>query len=275
MKKEVFNYLYLLIGSFSLSLGVVGFLSPNKIATGGTAGLAIVFQDITGLSIGILFAIINIPLILIGVKHLGKHFALKTVVAIALMMIFIELLTRIVKLESFSSDPLLATLYGGVLVGIGLGLIFKGGGSAGGGTIIAKIITSKTEFKTGSVILVLDAVVIASAGFVFNSIELALWSLISIFTASKLIDLIITGRAGQKVLHISSYKELSSLGVIIHEQIGVKGTLIKGNNLNGEEQKDVIFIVVNMNRINAIKQIVMSYDKSAKLIVMEATEILG
>jgi uncharacterized membrane-anchored protein YitT (DUF2179 family) len=275
MKKEIVNYFFLLIGSFILSLGVVGFLSPNQIATGGTAGLAIILNSIFDLPIGILFFLINIPLLAIGLKYIGRQFAVKTVIAIALMTASIDLLKEIIEIKALSSDPLLATLYGGVLVGIGLGFIFKGGGSAGGGTIIAKIVATKSDLKPGSVILILDSLVILSSAIVFNSLELALWSLISIFATSKLVDLVITGRSNEKLVHISSFKELTTLGTLIHEQLGVRGTIVNGNDLSGKEKKDVIYIVIDSNRINMIKQLVISYDENARMIITETKEILG
>ena len=275
MRKEVLNYFFITIGCVFLAFGVVGFLSPNDIATGGTAGLAIIFHTVFDLSIGVLFALINVPLLLVSIKYLGKYFALKTTIAIVLMGVFIDVLAKGFELDALSNDPLLATLYGGVTVGAGLGFIFKGGGSAGGGTIIARIVTSKTTLKTGTVILILDAIVVAAAGFVFHSIELALWSMISIYVTSKMIDMILTGRPLEKIVHISSLKCLTGLGKIINDTIGVSGTIVKGNDLSLKENKDIIFVVVPMNRLNALKDIVKRHDKDAKMIVMEASEMLG
>jgi len=274
-KYELLNYLYILIGSFSLALGVVAFLSPNKVATGGTAGLAIILHYIFNLPTGVLMALINIPLLLVSIKFLGKKFAIKSIVAITFIVLFIDFLAEIIQLPSMSDNLLLATLYGGVAVGVGLGLIFKGGGSAGGGTIIAKIITSKFDVKTSDVILVLDAVVVCSAGFVFNSVELALWSLISIFAAAKLIDAVLTGKSSQKIVHISSYKNLNELSLKISEAIGVCGTIVHGDDFKLSENKDILFIVVDRNRINVLKDLVYLYDNQAKMIVMEATVMLG
>ncbi len=275
LKQELFNYFFIIIGSFLLAFGVVGFLSPNKIATGGTAGLAIIFHYLTNLPTGTLLALINVPLLLVSVKYLGKYFAVKTIVTIILMGVFIDLLAEVMLLPALSKEPLLATLYGGVIIGIGLGLIFKGGASAGGGTIIAKIVTSKTSLKTGNVILFLDAIVVVSAGFVFKSVELALWSMISIFAASKLIDTVLTGRPGERIVHISSSKNLTELSAIIDERLHLSGTIVKGNDLAIHENKDIIFIVVTNNKLNTLKNLVFAYDNEAKMIVMDATEMLS
>ncbi|MEE9364946.1 MAG: YitT family protein [Cellulophaga sp.] len=275
MKNEVFNYIYILIGCICLAFGVVGFLSPNEIATGGTAGLAIVFHHLFNLPIGVLFGLINIPLLLVSIKYLGKYFALKSTVAIVLMGVLIEILSNVLSIEALSENPLLATLYGGVAVGIGLGLIFKGGGSAGGGTIIARIVTSKTSLKTGEVILLLDTIVVITAGVVFESIELALWSMISIYTTTKLVDAVLTGRSNKRIVHISSNENLSELGIVIGQRIGVSGTVVKGKDLNQTESKDILFVLVPVNRLQLLKQLVIGYDRKAKMHVFEATEMLG
>ena len=274
-KDEILNYVYILLGSLIMAFGLVSFLSPNHIATGGTAGLAIVLHSVVNLSIGVLMALVNIPLIIIGWKYLGQKFALKTVICILLIVVFVDLFAQVFKTPNLSTNLMLAALYGGVSVGSGLGLIFKGGASAGGGTILAKIISTKTNLKTSSVILILDALVVISAAYVFKSIELGLWSLISIYVGSKLIDTVLVGAQNQKIVHISSSKNLIELSRIISESIGVSGTIVNGNDLNSSEKKDIIFIMIDKNRINTLKQIVYHYDSEVKMIVMEATEVLG
>ena len=276
MKKEWTNYVFLTVGSFLLALGVVGFLSPNSIATGGIAGLSIILNKVFNISIGLLFALINIPLLLVSVKYLGKYFAFKTTIAIALITIFIEVLTQIIPIGALSTDTLLATLYGGIIIGAGIGLVFKGGGSAGGGSLIARIInTKKPNIKPSTVILILDAFVIIATGFVFKSIELSLWSMISIYASSKMIDLILTGRPNEKIVHISSFKNLTELGNLIIDQIGASGTLVNGKNLSYTENKDLILVAVPKNRLEKLKTLVQIYDPEAKMIIVEATHILG
>jgi len=276
MKKEVLNYLFIIVGAFLLAFGVIAFLSPNDIATGGTAGLSIVLNRVLHISIGVLFAAINIPLLLVSIKYLGKYFAFKTMLSIVFVSIFSEILHQFIPLTSFTNDTILATLYGGIVVGSGIGLIFKGGGSAGGGSIIARIVTAKyPTIKAGAVIFILDGIVVATAGFVFESVELALWSMISIFATSKMIDLILTGRPNEKIVHISSFKNLNELGKLINDKIGASGTLVNGKNLTRTENKDLILVAVPRNRLEKLKSIVHQYDSEAKMIVIEATHLLG
>lgn len=275
IRNEFLNYLYIFLGSLVMAIGVVGFLSPNHVATGGTAGLAIVLHTVTNWPIGVLMAIINIPLLIMSLKYLGKKFAIKTVFCIAVIVVLVDTLSQLIQLPALSNNLMLATLYGGVTIGIGLGLIFKGGASAGGGSILAKIIAANSSIKTSTVVLLLDAAVVASAGIVFRSVELALWSLISIYVASKLIDTILVGAPNQKIVHISSVKNLAELSRIISENLGVSGTIIKGNDLGRTEYKDIIFLMIDKNRLNSLKQLVVEYDDQVKMIVMEATEVLG
>lgn len=272
LKTEFINYTLILLGSLIMAYGIIVFLSPNKVATGGTAGLAIVFNAITKVSISSLMILINLPLILLSIKYLGKEFALKTVICIVSISIF-TFIFDFVKLKALSDELLLATLYGGVTVGIGLGLIFKGGASAGGGTILAKILSVKYRFKTSNVILGLDTIVVVLVALTYNSIELALWSLISIFATSKLIDTILVGANNQKIVHISSSKNLTILSSLISDQLGIKGTIVKGRELGETENKDIIFILIEKNKLNTLKQIAFQFDTDVKMIVMEAAEI--
>ncbi len=269
------HYGFLLLGSIFLALGMVGFLAPNHIATGGTAGLAIVLNQLTHWPIGILMLLVNIPLLVGSIKFLGRSFAFKSIFAISSTTVLIDFLAEFLHLPPWSKDPLLATLYGGISVGVGLGCIFKGGGSAGGGTIIARIIAQKTDFKIGQVILFIDAIVVVSAGVVFQSVELALWSMISIFVASKVVDLILTGHPSEKIVHISSSKNLDVLSKEIITTFGVGGTLLSGRDLTVNEKKDVIFITIQRNRLSALKDLVYKWDAHARLVVMEAAELLG
>jgi len=275
LKNSLMSLLYILSGSLLMAFGITAFLAPNHIATGGTAGFAIVMNHVYPISIGVWMTLINIPLLILSVKYIGKKFAVKTILSIVFIVLSVELLVNYFTISAFSNDLMLSTLYGGILIGTGLGLIFKGGASAGGASIIAKILTAKYGVKTSTTIMILDAFVILLAGLVFKSIELALWSLISIYVGSKLIDMILVGAQNQKIVHISSIKNLHELSKIISDELGISGTVIKGNDLQISEYKDIIFLMIDKNRLQELKQIVFNYDSHVKMIVMEANEVLG
>jgi len=266
--------LFTIIGSVIMALGISTFLAPNKIATGGTAGLGIITNAVSNLPIGTSIILINIPLLIIGFRFLGKKFALKTILCLITLALFTDYFKNFLQIPPFTNELLLATLYGGIAIGIGLGFIFKGGASAGGATIIAQIISNKKGIKSSTIILILDAFVILLTAFTFKSIELALWSLISIFITSKLIDFMLTGTSNQKIIHISSTKNLSDLSLLIKDQIGIQGTIVKGNELGESEYKDIIFILIEKPKIPALKNLVKHYDNHAKMIVMEANKVL-
>lgn len=258
-----------------MALGIYGFLAPNKIATGGTAGIAILLNYMYALGIGTWMLIINIPLILIGIKFLGKTFAFKTILCIVAISASLTLLNKLHYFDAFSETIMLATLYGGLLIGIGLGLVFKGGASAGGASIIAQVINKTIGIKQAHVMLAVDALVIIATGIVFKSIELALWSLISIYATSKIMDTILIGTSSQKIVHISSRKNLSELSNLINTELGISGTILKGQDLQVSEYKDVIMLMSDRSNLNALKKLVINYDSEVKMIVMEATEVLG
>lgn len=274
LKAELKNYLFIIVGAIFLATGMVGFLIPNKIATGGIAGLSIILHHLFELPTGVILMLVNIPLLLLSLNYLGKKFAIRTIITIVIIALFVDLLGEIYAIAAFSDNTLLSSLYGGVFVGIGLGLIFKGESSAGAGTIIAKILNEKANIKTGDAILILDALVVVAAGVVFKDIELALWSLISIYVSAKLINLLLTGSKHQKIVHIA-LDNPEKIQQKITEELGITGTLMQGNDLYNSNHKNIIFIVVDNSKINVLKKMVHATDPNALMIVMEATELLG
>lgn len=274
LKVELKNYLFIIVGAIFLAAGMVGFLIPNKIATGGIAGLSIILHHLFELPTGVILILVNIPLLLLSLNYLGKKFAIRTIITIVITALFIDLLSEVYNITAFSDNTLLSSLYGGVFVGIGLGLIFKGESSAGAGTIIAKILNEKANIKTGDAILILDALVVVAAGVVFKDIELALWSLISIYVSAKLINLLLTGSKHQKIVHIA-LDHPEKLQQKITEELGITGTLMQGKDLYSSNHKNIIFIVVDNSKINVLKKMVHATAPNALMIVMEATELLG
>lgn len=274
MHGEIKNYSYIFFGSLFLSLGVVSLFIPNAIVTGGTSGMAILLHYLLGLPTGVMMIAVNAPLLLIGAKYLGKRFTLRTVVTIVLSAVLIDFFTEVLHVKALSHNVILASLFGGGLIGVGLGLVLSGNASAGGSTILAKIIASKTTIKASSVILFIDIIIIIAIGFIFKDVDLALWSLVSIYVSAKGIDMVLTRGPSKKVVHIVSTK-IELLCEQIVENLGKDGTIIEGNGIFEREAKRMIFLVVENRKIRLLRDIVAQNDKEAFMVVMEASELLG
>lgn len=273
-KTELTNYFFIITGSLILSLAVIGFFPPNNLLTGGTAGLALLLHYVTNYSIGAIMIAINLPLLIIGAKYLGKLFAIRTIVTIIITSLFLDLFSEILVLKPFIIDTILASIFGGIGIGIGLALIIKGNSSAGGSTIIARIVATKTEIKPGKVILVIDLLIIFSALFIFNDTAQVLWSVISIYITSKVIDMILTGNMNKKIVHLVTNKT-DELKVQIREHLGPHGTIINGEGLYENEDKKIILLVVEVSKLEYLRQLVRDNDPDGFLIITEASEMLG
>jgi uncharacterized membrane-anchored protein YitT (DUF2179 family) len=272
--EELKNYAFIVIGSIFLSLSVVGFFAPNELITGGSAGLALLVHYMTTLTIGTIIVLINLPLILIGIKYLGKMFAVRTILTIILISVFIDFLTQIVHIKPFVIDDALGAIFGGIFVGIGLAFTIKGNSTAGGSTILARIISSKTEIKPGQVILVIDLLIIFSSLFIIEDTKKVLWSIVSIYITAKIIDVILTGNLNKKVVYLVTQKT-QILKEIIREELGPEGTIIRGDGLFDNQDKKMILIVVKVDKLQKLREIVKKNDPDGFLIITEATEMLG
>ena len=262
------------LGSLMLALGVVLFFVSNNITTGGSPGMALLLYNITGFSIGSMMFTFNMILLLLGMKYLGKRFAIKTAITIVLTSFFIDFFIKFMHLGSITDDMFLATVFGGVIIGIGVGLILRGDSSAGGSTIVAKIISAHTEIKPSQVILLIDFFIIMASMYVFLDTQRALWSIVSIYITAKSIDMILSGRPSKKIIHLVTDKsDIISKKII--DTLGYHGTIIKGTGLRVDKSKSMIFIVVELNRLRALRKLIKDNDPDAFMVVMDASELLG
>jgi uncharacterized membrane-anchored protein YitT (DUF2179 family) len=273
-KSEFINHGFIILGSLILSLAIVGFFVPNQVITGGTAGLALLLHYITPLTIGSLIALINLPLLIVGNKYLGKMFAIRTIITIFLISIFIDFFSQVVNLKPFILDTTLSAIFGGIFVGVGLALVIKGNSSAGGSTILARIISSKTEIKPGQVILIIDSIIVLSSLFIIEDTAKVLWSIISIYITTKVIDVILTGSLNKKVVYLVTQKT-EELKQLISQELGPEGTILKGDGLFEGQEKRMILIVVEVTKLQRLRQMVKETDPDGFLIITEASEMLG
>ncbi|WP_444995194.1 YitT family protein [Aliikangiella sp. IMCC44359] len=270
---ELKNLLLITFGSTLLASGVTLFLLPAKIATGGTPGMAIIVHFLTSISTGTAMLLITVPLLIAGFKFIDLKFALRSLYSIIVTSILVDFLPLVLNFPSINS-LLLSTLYGGIFVGAGVGFILKGHASAGGTSIIARIVSHYSHIKPAQTILILDVLIIITISTIFSNLELALWSMLNIYATTQVIDKILTGTGNEKTIHIVSH-QTQLIGRAISEQLERDGTILSGKNLTVEAKKSIIFVVVEARRLPQLKSIVLEIDPQALMIVMEASEIMG
>ncbi|MDX2368757.1 MAG: YitT family protein [Colwellia sp.] len=271
--KELKNLLLISLGSYLLAFGVTFFLIPVNIATGGTPGMSIILHYLTDIPTALAMVLINIPLVIAGLKFIDFPFAIRTVIAIILTATFVGSLPKIISFPPIDSI-LLSTIYGGVCIGAGIAIVMKGQASAGGTTIVAQIVARYSSFRSAQVIMFFDMIIIIAVAIVFKDMELALWSLIGIYVTTKVIDKILTGAVAEKVVHIIS-NQTDSIGLAISEELGRDGTILAGENLIEQNDQKVLLAVVGARQIPKLQTIVLSRDKNAVVLVMDASEMIG
>lgn len=283
-RKWFYSYSLITIGSFILAAGFVLFISPYKIVPGGVYGIAIVIHYLTkgvfewapeGLPIGLMGLIMNIPLTIIGIKILGPRFGVKTVVGFVLSSVFMDGITYFYGEQPLATgDPLLSSVFGGVLVGLGLGLIFKSKATSGGSDIVAMIIAKYTKMPLGQLMILVDSTIVLVGLLVFSDWKIPLYSWIVIYVTGKVVDVVLQGITYDKTLFIISdkYEEIRDK-VIVGLNRG--GTYIPGKGMFNGAEKTIIFTVVNRREMAILEEFIHQVDPNAFVTVLEANEILG
>ncbi|MBU5255031.1 YitT family protein [Tissierella praeacuta] len=269
--KTVYSYVLISIGVFLMSIALDYFLAPNTIAPGGVTGFAVVIEKIVKVPIYITNLAINIPLFIFGAKILGRGTAIKTLYATILLSFFLKVLPPIV----LTHDLLLSAIFGGVLCGIGLGLVFKFGGTTGGTDLAGAILNNKIpSLSVTTFMTMIDLFVVVFAGVVGRNIEISLYSIIAMFVIMKVIDMILEGIGYQKGFFIISDNP-DKISEKLMMEIGRGVTLLKGKGMYSKEDKDVLLCVVSRSQFANVKDIVKETDPYAFVMVSEMYEVLG
>lgn len=243
---------------------------PNDIASGGVAGISTITKDVFGWEPAFVQAGLNIPLFIAGIVILGANFGLKSFIGTIALPFFVYL-TKDFAPATF--NPLLASIFGGMGVGIGLGVVFKGRASTGGIDVAAQILHKFTNLSLGLCIAIIDGAIVTTSAFVFN-IEQALYALIGLFVTSKTIDLVQVGfNTSKNVMIITDYVEEVQKAILTDVDRGV--TVLSGVGGYTNESRNVIMCVVDKNEFTKLSQIVKNIDPKAFVVAMTAAEVLG
>lgn len=272
IKKRTLEGIYILIGCMFMGIGTSLFLLPNQLSSGGFSGIATIVYYLLNVPLGITIFVLNIPLFILAFFKIGREILIKSIAGTILLSTFIDLFE---KFQPLTSDRLLASIYGGITIGLGLGLILKAGGSTGGTDLLSYITrTYKSTIKVSDVIVIVDIVIVGLNVFFFREIEIGLYSAIAIYIVGKMIDLIFEGVNFAKMIFIVSnkYKEIAKG---IGDELGRGSTGVYAKGMYTREKKMMLLCVVSRNEVGKIKQITREIDSKAFIIISNAREVLG
>lgn len=269
------SYSFILIGTLIMAMGFVFFISPYKLAPGGVYGIAIILHHLLGFPIGLSGLAMDIPLTIIAIIILGPKFGTKTVFGFVLLSAWITVLEFAWGYSPLvEGDALLSSIFGGILVGLGLGLVFKSKASSGGSDIVAMIIAKYTKLPIGQLMIAVDAAIVLLGLVAFDDWKIPLYSWIVIFITGKIIDTVLEGVNYEKTCLIVSDKPEEIRDKIIHD-LGRGGTFIKAQGMYSEQDKRMIFTVVNRREMVLLQEYVHEIDPTAFITIINTNEIYG
>ncbi len=272
VKEALWDVAAFLAGGLLYSISVNVFTLPAAIAPAGWAGIGAILHYLFGFPVGLTVLVLNLPLFVLGARTFGKSFLPKTVAATVLSSVLIDLTAPL--LPSYQGNPLLSALYGGVLSGFGLTLVFLRGGTTGGTDIAAKLLVRKARLPLGRMILLLDAVIILLSMVVYRNVDSGLYACLLIFTATTIVDRFLTSGSGGKMVWIISRSPAQiNQGILRELQRGCTLLYAKGGFSMAPRQ--VLLCVVRPNQLRRVKQLVRDADPTAFMMVTDAVQVLG
>lgn len=260
----------MVLGAAMMSVALEIFLVPNQLIDGGITGISIMISHIFHIPLGIILTLLNLPFLVIGYKQIGKTFALSTLFAVVLMSIGTQLLHPVAPL---TGEPLLAAVFGGVILGVGVGLVVRYGGSLDGTEIVAILVSKKLPFSVGEVVMFFNLFILSGAGFVFGWNN-AMFSLIAYYIAFKVIDVTLEGLDQSKSVWIISDK-FRDIGEALTERLGRGVTYLDGEGGFSGDNKKVIFVVITRLEEAKLKSIVEDWDSDAFVAIGNIHDVKG
>ncbi|KNH25882.1 membrane protein [Priestia megaterium] len=262
--------LFIFVGALLMAVGLEFFLVPNEVIDGGIVGISIILSHLTDVQIGFYIFVLNLPFFFIGYKQIGKTFALSTLLGVIILSIATSIFH---DLPVLTGDPLLATVFGGIVLGVGVGIVIRYGGSLDGTEILAILFNKRTPFSVGETIMFFNLFILGSAGFVFGW-DRAMYSLMAYFIAFKTIDIVIQGLDESKSAWIIS-EQYEQIGEAILARLGRGVTYLNGEGAYTGDDKKVIFCVITRLEEAKLKAIIDEIDPSAFFAVAAIAEVRG
>lgn len=266
------SILMITIGSVLAAFSLELFLVPNTIFDGGVVGVSMILSDFLGIKLGILIVALNIPFLLYALKMLGPGFIGKAGYGMAMFSVFTSVFEHF-HLTPTTDDQLLATVFGGILLGCGVGLVLRGGGCLDGTEIVALVVSKRSSFSVGNVILIINVVIYLIAGLIYG-IDSGLYSMIMYFISSKVIDIVEVGMEQGKTVTIIT-EDGPKIARAIYEDLGRTVTFIPGQGLVSGTRKDILYCVITRTEIYSLHQLIEKLDVEAFITISDVSEIIG
>ncbi len=264
------KYILLLVGSLIAAVGLEIFLIPNNIIDGGIVGISVITSFLTNIPLGVFTFLFNVPFLFIGYKQIGKTFVITSLYSITLFSIFTLILHPV---EGLTHDVLLATIFGGIILGVGVGLILRYGGSLDGTEIIALIIRRGSMFSIGQIVMMFNVVIFSSAALVLGW-DRALYSMLAYFVAHKAVDIVVEGfdEAKAVMMITSNGYEIADA---IHDRLGRGVTFLEGRGAYSGDKKEILYSVVSRIEISKLISIVHDKDENAFVTIQDVSDVMG
>ena len=273
MRKFFSNLFFLTIGAFIAAFAIESFLVPNKIIDGGVVGISIMMNYKTHLPLGLYIFVLNLPFIFLALQKMGKLFVLSTFYAVAMLSVGVSMIP-VWTGGRHVTDPFLACIFGGVILGLGVGLILRNNGSLDGTEIVAIRIAKKWGFSVGEIVMFFNLFIFTAAGVVFENWQSAMYSIIAYFITYRVIDIVIDGLNESKSIRIIT--DLSQeIGSAIMEQFDVSVTYIDATGGFSGQKKRMIYCIISRLEIMKHKALVKTIDPSAFIAVENVHEVDG
>lgn len=273
-KESVRDMLLLVIGALIYSVGTQSFIVPANIAPGGAVGIALMMNYVTGLPVGRMTLLVNLPLLVLAWFYLSRRFALRTAVACGICSIILDYVVAPIC-PVYAGDRMMSSLYGGILVGIGMAFIFLSGSTTGGSDVAGYLFQKKyPHVQIGRALLIIDGIILSLSIFVFRNVDAALFGMISLYAQTKVIDTIIYGSdAGSKASIITAHPD-EIAGRIIRE-LDRSATILPGKGAYSGRETSVVLCTVRKSEFARLKRIIHETDENAFVMVTETTEVIG
>ena len=258
------------VGAVIAAFALEEFLVPFTILDGGVVGVSMIISQLSGLPLGVLTILLNIPFMILGFRRLGMRFLVKAIYAMVIFSVFLSVFEN---MKAVTEQEILVVVFGGVLLGVGVGLILRYGGCLDGTEIVAMFLSKNTEFSVGQIVLFFNIIIYTAAGFLFGP-DRALYSLLTYFITSKIIDIVENGmEQGKSVMIITDHgKDIADK---IYSQLGRTCTQMEGKGMVSNGKKTVLYCVITRVEVPAIKKIINDADVSAFMTISDVSEIVG